>query len=133
MTIDRVRVRAPAGTALARYMMVLGPSAWRHVDRSFRLAEAWQRYAARPWSAGAVPEDGHAGRQHIRWRVGWPLAQYGIAPEALTLMRGSRFSGKLEPQLRSTPLHVKVARETGAGTAARGSRRARRFPPENRV
>jgi HK97 family phage major capsid protein len=45
-----------------------------------------------------------------------PLAGYGIASEALTLLRGVSILGALEPKMRRVPFHIKVPRETGPGT-----------------
>jgi HK97 family phage major capsid protein len=45
-----------------------------------------------------------------------PLATYGIAGEALTLLRGASIIGQLEAKMRRVPFRTKVARETGSGT-----------------
>ena len=45
-----------------------------------------------------------------------PLAVYGIAGEALTLLRGASIIGTLESKMRRVPFRTKVARETGSGT-----------------
>ena len=45
-----------------------------------------------------------------------PLAGYGIASEALTLLRGASIVGALEPKMRRVPFRTKVPRETGPGT-----------------
>ena len=44
-----------------------------------------------------------------------PLAPYGVAEEAITIMRGMSILGALEAKMQSVPLHVKVPVETGAG------------------
>ena len=45
-----------------------------------------------------------------------PLAAYGIAAEALQLLRGASVIGALESKMRKVPFRAKVAREIGAGT-----------------
>jgi HK97 family phage major capsid protein len=44
-----------------------------------------------------------------------PLAAYGIAAEALTILRAQSILGQLDPRLVRVPLHVRIAHETGAG------------------
>jgi HK97 family phage major capsid protein len=46
-----------------------------------------------------------------------PLAQYGIAGEALALLRGASIIGALEGRMRRVPARTKVPRETGSGTS----------------
>jgi len=45
-----------------------------------------------------------------------PLAAYGIAQEALQLLRGASIIGALEGRMRRVPFRTKVARETGSGS-----------------
>lgn len=45
-----------------------------------------------------------------------PLAQFGIAQEALSLLRGRSIIGALESSMRRVPFRVKVARETTGAT-----------------
>ena len=45
-----------------------------------------------------------------------PLAAYGIAAEALALLRGLSIIGALEGKMRRVPFRTKVPRETGSGT-----------------
>ena len=45
-----------------------------------------------------------------------PLSVYGIAGEALALLRGASIIGALESRMRRVPFRTKVARETGSGT-----------------
>jgi HK97 family phage major capsid protein len=45
-----------------------------------------------------------------------PIAPYGIAAEAITISRSKpSIFGQLVPLMQNVPLHVKIARETGAG------------------
>jgi hypothetical protein len=45
-----------------------------------------------------------------------PLAQYGIAAEAVELIRGASIIGAIQGRMRRVPFRVKVPRETGSGT-----------------
>ena len=45
-----------------------------------------------------------------------PLAQHGIAAEALELVRGMSILGALENKFRRLPFETNVPRETGTGT-----------------
>src|SRR5215471_10277550 len=106
----------PAGTAFSRLVMALGRargdlvSAHAFAEASLRstpqvaatLAE-WSTKAAVP--VGTTTDATWAG----------PLAPYGIAAEALTLLRAQSILGQLEPRLVRVPLHVNVPHETGAG------------------
>ena len=47
-----------------------------------------------------------------------PLAAYGIAGEALQLLRGASIIGQLEPKMRRVPFRVTVPKATGTGTNA---------------
>lgn len=110
----RVVSALPAGTSLNR---IITAKALGAGDRwmELQIAEQWrdtpqvkaclelQGKAAVP--AGSTTDSTWAG----------PLASYGIAQEAITIMRGISILGALESKMQSVPLHVKLARETGAG------------------
>ena len=79
-----------------------------------QIAERWRdtpqvmaslKRRKRPWPAGSTTDATWAG----------PLAPYGIAAEALTIMRGMSILGALEGKMQRVPSHVRIARETGAG------------------
>ena len=110
----RVVSALPTGTALSRYirvkalgrgdtyteLMIAEPMRdTPQVKASLEL----QTKAAVP--AGSTTDSTWAG----------PLSQYGIATEALTIMRGMSILGALESKMQSIPLHTRIARETGAG------------------
>lgn len=105
----------PTGTAFSRYLMVLGASK----GDGYAAQELAARYRSTPTvsktlelmtkaavSAGTTTDATFAG----------PLATYGIAQEALTLIRGKSILGALESKFRRVPFRTKVARETGSGT-----------------
>jgi HK97 family phage major capsid protein len=104
----------PAGTSVSRYIIAKGLGGGDRY-RELMTAEKWldtpqvkatlelQTKAAVP--AGSTTDATWAG----------PLAPYGIASEALTIMRGLSILGALEGRMRKVPLHVNLARETGSG------------------
>jgi HK97 family phage major capsid protein len=105
----------PAGTALSRYLVAkaLAPddlrtaievaSRWRTTPQVRATLELELKAAIAP----ATTTD-------ATWAA--PLAAYGIADEALTLLRGASILGALEGRMRRVPFHTKIARETGTGT-----------------
>jgi HK97 family phage major capsid protein len=105
----------PAGTALSRYLMVLGAGkndTWTELQLAERFKDTPHVHAAlelrtKAAVAPATTTDG-------TWAS--PLAQYGIAQEALTLIRGASILGALESKMRRVPFRTKVSRETGSGT-----------------
>lgn len=111
----RVVSALPFGSAFSRYLMVLGAGKG-DMQTELMLAERFkdspQVYATLDLrtkaavSAGTTTDATFAG----------PLAMYGVAHEALTLLRGASILGALEPKFRRVPFRTKVARETGSGT-----------------
>ena len=111
----RVVSALPTGTAFARYLMVKA-AAQGDVYTELALADKFkdsptvhatvelQTKAA--VAAGTTTDATWAG----------PLAVYGIAGEALALLRGASIIGALESRMRRVPFRTKVARETGSGT-----------------
>jgi HK97 family phage major capsid protein len=106
----------PPGTAFSRYLMCLGAG---DGDMYSELAAA-ERFTDTPQvkatlelrtkaavAAGTTTDATWAG----------PLAQYGIAGEALALLRGASIIGALEGRMRRVPFRTKVPRETGSGTS----------------
>ena len=78
-----------------------------------------QGLADRPRDAGAANEGRDRGRHDDRCDLAGPLAVYGIAGEALALLRGASIIGALESRMRRVPFRTKVPRETGSGTRRR--------------
>jgi HK97 family phage major capsid protein len=110
----RVVSALPTGTAFSRYLMVKA-AAGGDVYTELALAEKFkdsptvhatlelQTKAA--VAVGTTTDSAWAG----------PLVVYGIASEALTLLRGRSIIGALESRMRRVPFRTKVPRETGAG------------------
>jgi hypothetical protein len=110
----------PTGTAVSRYLMALGLGGgsladaveisrqWRNTPHVTAALEGLSTKAA--VSSGTTTDATWAG----------PLAGYGIASEALTLLRGASIVGALEPKMRRVPFHIKVPRETGSSPRSPG-------------
>jgi hypothetical protein len=105
----------PTGTAFSRYIMA---SAMSHGDAysAQAIAERWkdtpqvhatlvELHTKAAVAPGTTTDATFAG----------PLAAYGIANEALTLLRGASIIGLLEGKMRRVPFRTKVPRETGSG------------------
>ena len=104
----------PLGTATARFIQALAlgcDDMYAAVQKASTWRETPQILAALEWEnkAAVVHGDTSTGT----WAPA--LAQYGIAAEALTLLRGSSILGALEPKMQNAPLHTRIAVETGAG------------------
>ena len=109
----------PTGTAFSRYLMakalqeVMGAEAtietaekqWRDTPHVKATLEEELRTKAAV-SAGTTTDSTWAG----------PLAAYGIAGEALQLLRGASVLGALESRFRRVPFRTQVPKETGTGT-----------------
>lgn len=112
----RVVSALPTGTAFSRFLMVKGiaggdayaerVAAERFRDSPQVLATLDGLYEKAAVAAGTTTDSTWAG----------PLAAYGIATEALTLIRGVSILGQLEKYFRRVPFRTKVSRETGSGT-----------------
>ena len=117
MSADHYRVVSalPTGTALSRYLMVLGEGRG-DLHRELMLAEAFkdtpQVHATFTLRTKAAISP--ATTSDSTWAG--PLAAYGIAGEALALIRGRSILGALESKFRRVPFRTKVAREAGTGT-----------------
>jgi HK97 family phage major capsid protein len=107
----------PAGTALSRYLMVKGLGGVHNIDVD---ARAWRqtpqvieclRDEFRVVTKAAVPPGSTSDATNAS-----PLAAYGLATEALALLRDVSIIGALEPKMRRVPFRTKVPRETGGGT-----------------
>lgn len=106
----------PTGTAFSRYVMTLAASngdAYAALALAERLKDSPTVYATlealntkSAVSAGTTTDSTWAG----------PLATYGVASEALALLRGASIIGQMESRMRRVPFRTKVPRETGTGT-----------------
>jgi hypothetical protein len=104
----------PTGTAVSRYIIA---KALGRGDRyrELQTAERWldtphvkatlELYEKSAVASGSTTDS--------TWAAS--LSAYGIAAEALTIMRGLSILGALESKMQSVPLHTRLARETGAG------------------
>ena len=110
----RVVSALPIGTAVSRFITakaIGGGDYWTELQ----TAEQWRdcpqvKATLELHTKAAVP----AGSTTDSTWAG-PLSAYGVAQEAITIMRGMSILGALESKMQSVPLHVKLARETGAG------------------
>jgi HK97 family phage major capsid protein len=115
ISATRVVSLVPAGTALSRYLMVKAAGdQFRRIElaKGFRntpqvLATLEAEFQTKAAVAPGTTSDATNAA---------PLAAYGIAGEALTLLRGASIIGQLESRMRRVPFRTKVARETGTGT-----------------
>jgi HK97 family phage major capsid protein len=105
----------PTGTAFSRFIMVKA-AARGDVYTELTLAEKFKDsptvYATLELQTKAAVAAGTT--TDATWAG--PLVVYGIASEALQLLRGASIIGALESKMRRVPFKVKVPRETGAGT-----------------
>ena len=111
----RVVSALPTGTAFSRFLMVKA-AARGDVYTELVLAEQFKdsptvRATLELQTKAAVA----AGTTTDATWAG-PLAVYGIAGEALALLRGASIIGALESRMRRVPFRTKVPRETGSGT-----------------
>jgi hypothetical protein len=104
------------GTALSRYLIVKGLGGLRAIDPD---ASVWRStpqvlecIREEYYTKAAVPPGTSV---DAVWAA--PLSTYGIASEALALLRDISIIGQLEGKMRRVPLKTKVPRETGAGTS----------------
>jgi HK97 family phage major capsid protein len=104
----------PTGTAFARYLMVKA-AARGDSYTELLLAEKFkdsptvhatlELLSKAAVSVGLTSDATFAG----------PLVAYGIAAEALQLLRGASIIGALESKMRRVPFRTRVPRETGTG------------------
>jgi hypothetical protein len=115
-TPNRVVSALPPGTAFSRYLMCLGAG---HGDMYTELTLA-EKFKDSPQVHATLELRGKAAvSPGVTTDATWagPLSVYGIAQEALTLLRGASIIGALEGRMRRVPLRTKVPRETGSGTS----------------
>jgi HK97 family phage major capsid protein len=118
MTYPSVPTRVsslPDGTALSRYLMVLGESRGDS-HRALLLAEQWPTTPTVKATFDLAIKGAVAPGTTSDATFAGPLAVHGIGGEALQLLRGSSILGALESKFRRVPFRTTVARETGSGT-----------------
>jgi hypothetical protein len=116
MATTRVVSNLPDGTALSRYLIAKGLGGLGQIAAD---AHAWRQtpqvleclHEEFLFTKAAVPPGTTSDATNAA-----PLAAFGIAKEALTLLRGLSIIGALEPRMRRIPFRTKVPRETGSGT-----------------
>jgi HK97 family phage major capsid protein len=104
----------PTGTAVSRYISAKalgGGDRYRELTIAAQWLDSPQVKATLELHEKAAVAAGST--TDATWAG--PLAPYGIASEALTIMRGMSILGALESKMRRVPLHARIARETGAG------------------
>jgi HK97 family phage major capsid protein len=110
----RVVSALPTGTAVSRYITAKalgGGDFWTELQTAEKWKDTPQVKATLELQTKAAVPAGST--TDSTWAA--PLSAYGIAAEAITIMRGMSILGALEPKMQSVPLHVRLARETGAG------------------
>jgi HK97 family phage major capsid protein len=115
MSLPNVVVSArPAGTATSRFISALALGGGDRY-RELQIADQWldtpQVKATLELRTKAAVASGST--TDATWAG--PLAPYGIAAEAITIMRGMSILGALESKMQNVPLHTWIATETGAG------------------
>jgi HK97 family phage major capsid protein len=110
--------RLPTGTAFSRYLMVKREQEQHGTLAALDVAKAWRDTPQVLATLQAELQTKAAVAVGTTSDSTWagPLAQYGIASEALELLRGSSILGALSGKFRRVPFRTKVARETGSGT-----------------
>lgn len=106
----------PAGTALSRYLMCKGLGGlyqiaadareWRQVPQVVECLQAEFLETKAAMAPGTTTD--------ATWAS--PLVSYGIAAEAMALLRDKSILGALAGRMRKVPFKTKVPRETGTGT-----------------
>jgi hypothetical protein len=111
----RVVSALPTGTAFARYAMILA-AARGDLYTALTLAERFKDSPTVHATLELITKAAVA--PGVTTDATWasPLAVYGIANEALQLLRGASIIGALEGKMRRVPFKTKVPRETGSGT-----------------
>ena len=111
----RVISALPSGTAFARLVMVKAAAAgdaYTELTLAERFKDSPTVRATLELQTKAATAVGTT--TDATWAG--PLAAYGIAGEALALLRGASILGALESKMRRVPFRTKVPRETGSGT-----------------
>ena len=115
-TPNRVVSALPPGTAFSRYLMVLGAGQgdmYTELTLAEKFKDSPQVHATLELRTKSAVAAGTT--TDSTWAS--PLAAYGIAGEALALLRGASIIGALEGRMRRVPFRTKVPRETGSGTS----------------
>ena len=118
----RVISALPNGTAFARFVMVkaaAGGDAYTELTLAEQFKDSPTVRATVELQTKAAVSPGVT--SDATWAG--PLAAYGIAGEALALLRGASILGALESRMRRVPFRVKYRARPAAAAAARGSAR----------
>jgi HK97 family phage major capsid protein len=102
----------PDGTALSRYLMVLGESRGDS-HRALLLAEQWPTTPTVKATFDLAIKGAVAPGTTSDATFAGPLAVHGIAAEALQALRGASILGALEGRFRRIPFRTTVPREIG--------------------
>src|SRR4051794_36359281 len=100
MNLHQTVSSLPAGTALGRYALALAAAKGASVEAA-DVAEQWRD--SPQVRAALVAKTAIAAGTTIDSTFAAPLAQYGIAREALTLLRGRSIIGALSSVMRRVP------------------------------
>jgi hypothetical protein len=119
-TATRVVSALSAGTAFSRFLMVKA-AARGDVMQELQLAERFKDSPTVYATVDLMTKSAIAPALTTDATWAAPLAAYGVAGEALQLLRGASIIGALESKMRRVPFRTKVARETAAARVARGS------------
>jgi HK97 family phage major capsid protein len=104
----------PTGTAVARYIQALALGC-DDMYTALQKAETWRDtpHVKATLELRMKAAVASASTTDSTWAG--PLASYGIAAEAVGILRGLSIFGALESKMQRVPLHVKIPVETGAG------------------
>jgi HK97 family phage major capsid protein len=111
----RVVSALPTGTAFARYLMVKAAGKG-DLYTELMLAEKFKDSPTVHATLELQMKSAVAAASTSDATWAGPLSLYGIAGEALQLLRGVSIIGQLEGKMRRVPFRTKVPRETGSGT-----------------
>ena len=126
----RVVSALPSGTAFSRFVMVKAAAAG-DVYTELALAERFKDSPTVHATIDLQTKAASAFRDDDRRHVGRTARVYGIAAEALALVRGASIIGALESKMRRVPIQTRWRARPAAAPAAAGSgkgwrRRSRR-------
>lgn len=111
----RVVSALPTGTAFSRFVMVKAAARGDSLQE-LQIAERFKDSPTVHATLELITKAAVAPATTTDSTFAAPLAMYGIATEALQLLRGASIIGALESRMRRVPFRTKVPRETGAGS-----------------
>ena len=116
----------PTGTSVSRFIIAkaLGRGdMWSELQIAERWLDCPQVKATLELRTKAAVAAGST--TDATWAA--PLSAYGIAAEAITIMRGMLILGALESRMQKAPLHVRLARKPAPASWEAGSPPGPRF------